>query len=76
MYSNVKAKQAIPESMKISLFDLWLLEIWEMHTELNNYKQKRKDRKSLMLERLKAPQTKTMKKKIKRYCKKDLENVK
>lgn len=44
----------------------------EAHRELNDYKQKRKDKAELLKTRLAAPQTKSMMKKL--GIKKDLEN--
>jgi hypothetical protein len=64
MYKNVKDKQALSATMKQELFDVWLMEVWAMHVELNAYKAKRKAKKTLLEKRLAAPQTKTMKKKL------------
>jgi len=41
----------------------------EVHYELNLYKGKRRDKKILLEKRLEAPQTKTMKKKLKGHRK-------
>jgi len=64
IYQYVSGKQALSESMKIVMFDNWLLEAWAMHTELNDYKRKRKDKAELLKKRQAAPQTKSMKKKL------------
>jgi len=64
VYQHTKGKHAIPQSMKITLFDEWILDIWAMHIELNNYKDKRKEKAKLLKQRLLAPKTKSMQKKL------------
>jgi len=65
----------IPDQSKIDFFN----ELFEMnrqtHCELRDYKRKRKDQKKLMLERMAAPPTKSMKKKLRQYYEKTVKKV-
>lgn len=54
----------ISDQEKVKLFDEIYSMNYSMHWELNAYKRKRKDRKSLLEKRKASPQTKTMKKKL------------
>lgn len=53
VYQNIHRKPNPPQSIKAGIFDMWLLEIWEMHSELNAYKAKRKEKARIHAERMK-----------------------
>lgn len=67
MYQNVKDKQALSQQMKIAMFDQWLLDIWEMHLELNAYKHKRKEKARIHKERVARGYTFKKKTSLKEY---------
>lgn len=59
-----KRIEQIPDSEKLQIFEEIFSRNLAMHWELNRYKDKRKDRAALLKQRLAAPQTKSIKKKL------------
>ena len=59
-----KRLDLISHSDKVKMFEEIFQLNSEMHWELNDYKQKRKEKRELLAKRLAAPQTKSMKKKL------------
>lgn len=55
---------ALSEAEKLAIFDQIFGLNLQMHSELNAYKRKRKDKAELLKKRQASPQTKSMKKKL------------
>lgn len=74
-----KHLQTLSDKEKIAIFDQIFGLNLQMHSELNAYKNKRKEKAALRKKRESSPQTKSMKKKlglIPKTPKKNLENSK
>ena len=64
-----KRLEQLTDKEKLDMFDTIFSMNQSAHWELNAYKSKRREKRELLKKRLAAPQTKTMKKKLRGHAK-------